>query len=220
MTNLGGDRLQTVIYEVCGAFQGKSESKTLPAPSWKCASTERQQLLALHPGESQNNVAVIDYIHSFDCFCTLKGWGTLSGSSVIEISCYCSRGCRSNIPWLSPYNGSHVLVYWYWWSCATHRTKDGTRKFVDALLTPIIQLGQGGYRYLFFLYWWAIIPILLSATYHWSDLSGWHTNTHWGSGDAHIQNWVESLSLSVLPSWAASTSIMYNHDQISFSLPD
>jgi len=46
--NLSGDWLQTVINVVLAAFIGDSETDTLPAPSWKWASTESQWFLVLH----------------------------------------------------------------------------------------------------------------------------------------------------------------------------
>jgi len=48
--DLVGDRLQIVINEVLAAFIGKRDSKTLPAPSWKWVSTERQRFLVMYLG--------------------------------------------------------------------------------------------------------------------------------------------------------------------------
>ena len=46
--NLSGHRLQIVITEVLARFIGKTRSDMLPAPSWKWASTERQQFEVWH----------------------------------------------------------------------------------------------------------------------------------------------------------------------------
>jgi hypothetical protein len=68
-------------------------------------------LLALHHGKSRCDVALIVYIHLFDCFCTLKGSTILSGSAVNEINCYCPGGYSGNIPYIFAYNGCHIVVY-------------------------------------------------------------------------------------------------------------
>jgi len=148
---VGGDRLQTIVKEELAAFIGTGECEIRPAPSWNWALTERQWLFPLHHGNSQCEVAVIFDIHRFDCFCMLTGSRTLSGSSVNEISCYCPGGCCRDIPCLSAYKGCCVLVSECLWSSATHITEDGRQKIIDAPLTLILSMGQGGYCYLYFL---------------------------------------------------------------------
>jgi len=56
-------------------------------------------------------MAVMVYIHRFDCVYTLKGSRILRGSSVDEISFYCPGGCVGNIPYISAYQGCNLLVY-------------------------------------------------------------------------------------------------------------
>jgi len=94
----GCDWLQTVINEVLAALIGKTDSETLPAPSWKCASTACQWFLPFHYGQLQRDEAIMVDIHHFDCICTLKGLPIVSCSSVNEISCYSPGGCGGNIP--------------------------------------------------------------------------------------------------------------------------
>ena len=47
--NLEGDRQRSAINVVLAALIAKRESQTLPTPSWKWLSMERQRLLVLHP---------------------------------------------------------------------------------------------------------------------------------------------------------------------------
>jgi len=133
--NLGGDRLQIVINGVLAAMIGNRESETLPATSWKSASTECQRLLAFHHFQSQRDVAGMVYIHCFDCFYMLKGSRILSVRSANEISCYCPRGCSGNVRYISAYRHCHILLYGCWGSSATPITDDARPKIVDALLT-------------------------------------------------------------------------------------
>jgi len=202
--------------EVLAAFIGKREWETLPAPSWKSAWMDHQQLLAVHHGESQRNVAVIVYIHCCDCFCMLKGARTLSSSSVNKIGCYCPGGCCGNIAFLSTYKGCHVLVQEYFWSCATHITEDARPEIVDARLTLIFTMGQQVYRYQFCQQRWPIISLWLSATYRPSDYPRCKMRNCWCSVDAPFSDEVGSLKFRFLPLKAANTMIMYNHDQINF----
>jgi len=48
--NLGDDRLEIVINDVLAAFIGERERETLPVPSWKWVSTERQLFLVMYRG--------------------------------------------------------------------------------------------------------------------------------------------------------------------------
>ena len=96
-------------------------------------------------------MAVIVYIHHFDCLCTLKGSRTLGSSSVNEISCYCPGGWPGNILCLSVYKCCHGLGYGSMRLSATHITEDAGLKIVDAPLMRMFRMGQGGYRHLLFL---------------------------------------------------------------------
>jgi len=58
--------------KVLAAFIAKRANNTPPAPSSKSMPTERQQFLALHPGYSKHNVAIVVYIPSFDRVYRLK----------------------------------------------------------------------------------------------------------------------------------------------------
>jgi hypothetical protein len=140
MGKLGGNRLHIVINWLLTAFIGKSESETIPAPSSKWASTECQRLLAFHHGQSQRVVAVIAYIHHFDCYYTLKCSRILSGCSVNEISRYCPGGCGQNILYISGYKGGHILRYGCLWSSTTHITKVARPNIIEALLTLIFRM--------------------------------------------------------------------------------
>jgi len=132
---LGGDRLQTVINGVLATFIGKKETETLPALTWKWVSTECQRLLAFHHGWSQRDVAIMVYIHRFDCFCIVKGSSILSSSSVNEIRSCFPRGCRGNILYISANTGCHTLVYECLISSAPHVTEHARPNIVDTPLT-------------------------------------------------------------------------------------
>jgi len=156
--NLVGERWQTVVNEIFTAFTGKRESDTPPAPSWKWLPMERQWVLAFHHGWSPCHVAIIVYIHHFDCFCILKGLRIHSGSSINEGNCDCSGGCRRNILYLSMYKDCHVQIYECLWSSATHITEHARPKMVNGPLTLIFTTGHGLYCYLLFLYRLPTIP--------------------------------------------------------------
>jgi len=65
--------LQTVMREALATFTGKRASESLPAPSWKYASTQCPWMLALHHRLSQRDVAIMLYIYVYIWFYTLKG---------------------------------------------------------------------------------------------------------------------------------------------------
>jgi len=50
--NQNADRLQTVITELLAAIIGTTDCDTLPAPSWKWASTQYQRLLVVYLAQS------------------------------------------------------------------------------------------------------------------------------------------------------------------------
>ena len=139
--NLQGNRLLVVINNLLEVFVGKPECEMLTVPSWKWASTECQQLLAIHYGELQHDVAVMVYIHGFDSVGTLKGSQRLSGSSVNETSCYCPGECGGIIQYIFSSRVCHLLLYGCLWSSGTHITENATPKIVDALLTLIVKMG-------------------------------------------------------------------------------
>jgi len=144
-------------------------------------------------------VTIIEYIHRIDCCCTLHGALTVTGRCVNEISCYRPRGCRGNIHCLSAYIGCQHLVYGCLWSSVIHITEDARPQIVDTPLTLIVKMWQGGYRYLFCLYRWQIIPLWLTTTCHPSDYPGCKTKYRWHCVDAHFKDGVGSVSLEFLP---------------------
>jgi len=148
-SNLRCRRLRIVINKVLASFIGKTEYEMLPAPSWKWASMECQQLLAFHYGKLPHAVVIIVYIRGIDCVGTLNGSQILSSSSVNDMGWYCPGRCGGNIPHRSAHKGCHILVYGYFWSSATHITDHARPKIVDALLTLIFMMGQGASHCLF-----------------------------------------------------------------------
>jgi len=146
---------------------------------------------------------VIVYMHCSDCFCTLKGSWTLSGSFVNEISCYCSGGCCGNIPCSSAYTPCQLHVYGCFESSVTHNTEDAGSKIVEAPLTLIFKIGQGGYHCHFDQRRPPEIALSLYLTYRPSDYPRCRTIHHWSSIHAHSQYGAGKVSLSVSPIKAA-----------------
>jgi len=112
-------------------FIDKRENNTLPAKSWKWASLERQQFLALHQSESQCDVSVSVNMQSYDRFYRHKPSGTLNPSLENELSSICPGGCHGNISYLSGYKGCQLMVYRCLWSSATWITQDAWPEIVD-----------------------------------------------------------------------------------------
>jgi len=110
------------ILKVLAIILGNRDIGTLPARSWKWASIDSQQVGALHRGWSKRNVAVIDYIQSFDWFYRLKRSCTLSCSIEYGLSCYCPGSSRGNISCSSASEGYQLLVYRCLRSSATYIT--------------------------------------------------------------------------------------------------
>jgi hypothetical protein len=100
---------------------------------------------------------------------------------------------------------------------------------VDAPLTLIFMMGQGGYCYLFYRYRQPNIPLWLTTIYRRCNIPGHRTKNRWCSVDTHFHDGVGRVLLSVLPIKAAKNSFLtdYNlsemwwprmHDQKSLTL--
>jgi len=70
--NHTSNRLYLVIKVFLLAFIGKTDCNTLPAPSWKWASTERQRLLVMHLGKSHLRQVVVSHKVIFACLYRLN----------------------------------------------------------------------------------------------------------------------------------------------------
>jgi len=99
------------IITVLAAIIGQRECDTLPAWSWKRVSTECQQFLVLHHGESKHDGAITVHVRCCELVFMLNGSQTLSCSFQTESSCDCPGGCCMNISGLSAYKGCQLLVY-------------------------------------------------------------------------------------------------------------
>jgi len=97
------------IIKVLAAFIGNKDSDTLHATTWKWASTDRQQFLGFHHGQSTGDVSVIVYIRFFDHFSRLNHSSTPSCIMVDEVRCYCLGGCRGIFACLSARRGCQFL---------------------------------------------------------------------------------------------------------------
>ena len=65
--NHTADRLQSVIKEFSAAFISKTDCNTLPAPSWKWASTEHQPFLVMYLGLSVGQKVAHSHKWSISC---------------------------------------------------------------------------------------------------------------------------------------------------------
>jgi len=108
-------------------------------------------------------------------------------------------------------------------------SQDAWPKIVDAPLTLIFMMGQGGYCNLCCLKRLPIIPLWLTTTCWRRDFPGRMTTNRWRSVDAHLHDGAGRVLQSVLPIKAANNSCMtdYNlseawflrtHDQESLTL--
>jgi len=108
-------------------------------------------------------------------------------------------------------------------------THDTQLSIVDAPLTLIFIMRQGGYSDLVCLSRQPEIPSWLTKTYQWSDFPGWMTKNCWRSVDAHFQDGTGRVLQSVLPLKVAKNSFMTDcnlsavlfprtHDQQSLTL--
>jgi len=142
------------ISVVLAVFEGQRDCDTLPAWSWKWASTEHQSFLALHDGKSKRKMAANVYIWSFDWIYRLKCSGSLSSSIEIELCCDCPGGCCGTISCLSAYKGCQNRVYRCLRSFTTKITQDSRPKIIVTLLTLMVKMGQGECSILFCRWRW------------------------------------------------------------------
>jgi len=191
------------------------------------ASTERQWYMVLQsvlPIKAANNSIMTEYDISEVWFprthdqklLTLR-WHSFSwwGREGIAI-CFAYKGGQKYLyDWLQPIGG--VI------------SKDACPKIVDAPLTLIFMMGQGGYCNLFYLQRRPKIPLWLTTTYGRCDFPGRMTKNRWRSVDAHFHDGARRVLQSVLPITAANNSFItdYNlseawfprtHDQKSLTL--
>jgi len=94
-------------------------------------------------------VAVTVYVHRFDCFCMVNGSRKLSSSFVHELCCYCPGGCGGNIPYISAYQGCHIIVDGCFWSSATHIGKMQHQTSLMLLWHPFSNWGRECFTFSF-----------------------------------------------------------------------
>ena len=131
-----------------------------------------------------------------------------------------SRWGRERFTSSASYKGGHYFICDCLQPITLQITQDTRPTIVDARLTLIVMIGMGGYRNLFSLWRWPMIPLWLSATYRHSDYAGRMSKDRSHSVDSHFQDEAGSMSLWHSAINAANTLILYNHDQINFQLPD
>jgi len=106
---------------------------------------------------------------------------------------------REGIAICFAYNGSQKVLYDWLQPISGVISQDAWPKFVDALLTLIFRMWQGGYCNLFCLSRWPKIALWLSATYQQCDFPGRMIKNRWRSVDPHFQDEVGSISLYYWP---------------------
>ena len=169
----------------------KTNILTRPTTSWNRASTQRQRYLLLQsvlPIKAANNSFMTEYNISEVWFprthdqksLTLR-WRSFSwwGREGIAI-CFAYEGCQWLLyDWLQPVGGVISQVAW--------------PTIVDAQLTLIFMMGQGGYRNLFCLWKPPKIPLWLTTTDRRCDFPGRMTKNRWRSVDAHFAMAVSAI---------------------------
>jgi hypothetical protein len=134
------------------------------------------------------------------CWRSFSWWGREG----IDI-CFAYKGSQKFFyDWLQPIGG--VLSQGTW------------QKIVDALLTLMFMMGQGGYCCLFCLQRRPKIPLWLTTTYRRCDFPGCMTKNHWRSVDPHFHGRAGRVLLSSLPIKAAKNSFLtdYNLSEVWF----
>ena len=106
------------------------------------------------------------------------------GREGIAICCAYKGSQKCHYDWLQPIGG--VI------------SQDAWPKIVDAPLTLIFMMGQGGYCYLFCLPRWPKIPLWLTTTYRRCDLPGRITKNCWRSVDAHFTMAVSTIWIHLI----------------------
>jgi len=116
------------------------------------------------------------------------------------------------------YQGRHKLLYDWLQLIGGVISQDTWPKIVDALLTLILMIGQGGYCCPFCLQRRPKIPLWLTRTYRSCDCPGRMTINRWHSVDAHFHHGAGRVLLSVLPIKAAKNSFVtdYNLSEVWF----
>jgi hypothetical protein len=98
-------------------------------------------------------------------------------------------------------------------------SQDAWRKIVDASLTLISMMGQGGYCYLFCLERQPKIPLWLTTTDWRCDFPRQMTKNRWCSVDPHFHDRAGRVLLSVLLTKAAKNSVVTNYNLSEVWLP-
>jgi len=110
------------------------------------------------------------------------------------------------------YKGSQKFLYDWLQHIGGVIAQDTWPKIVDALLTLILMMGQGGYCSLFSLQRRPKIPFWLTRTYRRYDCPGRMTINRWCSVDAHFHYAAGRILLSVLPIKAAKNSFVTEYN--------
>jgi len=136
---------------------------------------------------------------------------------------------REGIAIFFAYEGRQKYLYDWLQPIGGVISQDSSPKIVDAPLTHIFMMGQGGYCNLFCLWRPPKIPLWLTTTYWRCDFPERMTTNRWRSVDAHFHNGAGRVLQSVLPIKAAKNTFMSNdnlsevwfprtHDQKSLTL--
>jgi len=98
-------------------------------------------------------------------------------------------------------------------------SQDAWPKIIDAPVTLIFSLGQGGYCNPFCILRQLKIHLWLTTTYRWCDFPGRMTKNCWCSIDAHFHDGAWRVLQSVLPSKAAKNCGMTEYNQFAVWFP-
>jgi len=126
---------------------------------------------------------------------------------------------REGIAICFAYKGGQKFLYDWLQPMGGVISKDTWPRIVDAPLTLIFMMGQGGYCNLFCLWRQSIIPLCLTTTYRRCDFPGRMTKNDWHSVDAHFHDAAGRVLQSVLPIKAANNSSMTDYNQLEVWFP-
>jgi len=117
------------------------------------------------------------------------------------------------------YKGSQKFLYDWLEPIGGVISQDSRPKIVDAPLTLIFMMRQGGYCNLFCLYRPPKIPLWLTTTYRRCDFPGLMTTNRWRSVGAHFHDGASRVLLSVLPIQAAKNSFVTDYNLLEVWFP-
>jgi hypothetical protein len=130
-----------------------------------------------------------------------------------------SRWGREGIAICFAYKGSQKLFYDWVQPIGGVISQDTWPKIVDAPLTLIFMIGQGGYCNLIWLWRQPRIPVWMATTYRRCDLPERMTKNCWRSVDAHSHDGAGRVLLSVFRIKSAKNPFVTDYNILEMWFP-